>query len=122
MATCEPTLFLLTVKEILLAHFIITNFRLHTKCCVHLGYEILCRKRPRRQFFSRFVKVRFRSLDIQITIVQESDSNNILYLIPWDKWHLSHSFEWNKELHYRAHFITPLSGISELHYPTQWDK
>jgi hypothetical protein len=45
-----------------------------------------------------------------------------VYLIPWDKWHLSHSFEWNKELHYRTHFITPLSGISELHYPTQWDK
>jgi hypothetical protein len=41
MAICKPTLFLLTVKEILLVHFIITNFRLHTKCCVHLGYEIL---------------------------------------------------------------------------------
>jgi hypothetical protein len=26
MATCRPTLFLLTVKEILLVHFIITNF------------------------------------------------------------------------------------------------
>jgi hypothetical protein len=48
--------------------------------------------------------------------------NILFYLIPWDKWRLSHSFEWNKELHYRTHFIAPLSGISELHYPTQRDK
>jgi hypothetical protein len=31
MATCRPTLFLLTVKEILLVHFIITNFRVAHK-------------------------------------------------------------------------------------------
>jgi hypothetical protein len=34
MATCRPTLFLLTVKEILLVHFIITNFRVaHKMLC-----------------------------------------------------------------------------------------
>jgi hypothetical protein len=33
MATCRPTLFLLTVKEILLVHFIITNFRVARKMC-----------------------------------------------------------------------------------------
>jgi hypothetical protein len=73
MGTCRPTLFLLTMKEILLVHFIITNFR--------VAYKMLCTpwlrnpltisrsasaaKRPWRQFFSRFVKVRFRILDIR---------------------------------------------------------
>jgi hypothetical protein len=52
-------LFLLTVKEILLVHFVITNFR--------VAHKMLCR--PWRQFFFRFVKIRFRILDIQITIV-----------------------------------------------------
>jgi hypothetical protein len=34
METCRPTLFLLTVKEILLVHFIITNFRVaHKMLC-----------------------------------------------------------------------------------------
>jgi hypothetical protein len=34
MAICRPTLFLLTVKEILLVHFIITNFRVaHKMLC-----------------------------------------------------------------------------------------
>jgi hypothetical protein len=34
MATFRPTLFLLTVKEILLVHFIITNFRVaHKMLC-----------------------------------------------------------------------------------------
>jgi hypothetical protein len=34
IATCRPTLFLLTVKEILLVHFIITNFRVaHKMLC-----------------------------------------------------------------------------------------
>jgi hypothetical protein len=34
MATCSPALFLLTVKEILLVHFIITNFRVaHKMLC-----------------------------------------------------------------------------------------
>jgi hypothetical protein len=34
MATCSPTLFLLTVKEILLVNFIITNFRVaHKMLC-----------------------------------------------------------------------------------------
>jgi hypothetical protein len=34
MATCRPILFLLTVKEILLVHFIITNFRVaHKMLC-----------------------------------------------------------------------------------------
>jgi hypothetical protein len=34
MATCRPTLFLLTVKKILLVHFVITNFRVaHKMLC-----------------------------------------------------------------------------------------
>jgi hypothetical protein len=34
METCRPTLFLLTMKEILLVHFIITNFRVaHKMLC-----------------------------------------------------------------------------------------
>jgi hypothetical protein len=34
MATCRPTLFLLTMKEILLVHFIITHFRVaHKMLC-----------------------------------------------------------------------------------------
>jgi hypothetical protein len=34
MATCRPTLFLWTMKEILLVHFIITNFRVaHNMLC-----------------------------------------------------------------------------------------
>jgi hypothetical protein len=34
MATCRPTLFLLTMKKILLVHFIITNFRVaHKMLC-----------------------------------------------------------------------------------------
>jgi hypothetical protein len=41
VATCKPTLFLFAVKEILRVHFIITNFWLPTKCCVHRGCEIL---------------------------------------------------------------------------------
>jgi hypothetical protein len=74
MATCRPTLFLLTVKEILLVHFIITNFRVaHKMLCTPWLRSRDClvsaAKRPWRQFFSRFVKVRFRILDIQITIV-----------------------------------------------------
>jgi hypothetical protein len=39
MATCRPTLFLLTVKEILLVHFIITNFR--------VAHKMLCTPRLR---------------------------------------------------------------------------
>jgi hypothetical protein len=77
MATCRPTLFLLTVKEILLVHFIITNFRVAHKmlCTPWLRNPLTISRllvsaanRPWRQFFSRFVKVRFRILDIQITI------------------------------------------------------
>jgi hypothetical protein len=47
MATCRPTLFLLIVKEILLVHFIITNFR--------VAHKMLCTP-----------WLRFRILDIQI--------------------------------------------------------
>jgi hypothetical protein len=43
-------------------------YTLATKSFDDLETVGLGRKRPRRQFFSRFVKVRFRSLDIQITI------------------------------------------------------
>jgi hypothetical protein len=79
MATCRPTLFLLTMKEILLVHFIITNFRVaHKMLCtpwlrkrnpLTISRLSCLGKRPWRQFFSRFVKVRFRILDIQITIL-----------------------------------------------------
>jgi hypothetical protein len=84
MATCNPTLFLLTMKEILLVHFIITNFRVaHKMLCTPwlrnpltiLRLFASAAKRPWRQFFSRFVKVRFRILDIQIT---NSDNNNCI--------------------------------------------
>jgi hypothetical protein len=77
IATCRPTLFLLTMKEILLVHFIITNFRVAHKmlCTPWLRNPLTisrlfasAAKRPWRQFFYRFVKVRFRILDIQITI------------------------------------------------------
>jgi hypothetical protein len=74
MAICRPTLFLLTMKEILLVHFIITNFRVALKmlCTPWLRNPLTISRlftsaanRPWRQFFSRFVKVRFRILDIQ---------------------------------------------------------
>jgi hypothetical protein len=68
METCRPTLFLLTMKEILLVHFIITNFRVGYESFDDLEIAASAAKRPWRQFFSRFVKVRFRILDIQITI------------------------------------------------------
>jgi hypothetical protein len=78
MATYRPTLYLLTMKEILLVHFIITNFRVaHKMLCAPWLRDPLtisrllasAAKRPWGQFFSRFVKVRFRILDIQITIL-----------------------------------------------------
>jgi hypothetical protein len=64
----------LTMKEILLVHFIITNFRVALKmlCTLWLRNPLTISRlftsaanRPWRQFFSRFVKVRFRILDIQ---------------------------------------------------------
>jgi hypothetical protein len=70
MATCRPTLFLLTVNEILLVHFIITNFR--------VAHKMLCTPWLRNPLTisrlsclgwkaaSRFV---IRILDIQITII-----------------------------------------------------
>jgi hypothetical protein len=88
MATCRPTLFLLTMKEILLFHFIITNFRVaHKMLCTPwlrnpltiLRLSCLGRKRPGRQFFSRFVKVRFRILDIQITIFLQPSKKRDIY-------------------------------------------
>jgi hypothetical protein len=81
MATCRATLFFLTMKEILLVHFIITNFRVEHKmlCTPWLRNPLTisrlfpsAAKRPWRQFFSRFVKVRFRILDIQITIFMDN--------------------------------------------------
>jgi hypothetical protein len=41
MATCRPTLFLLTVKEILFVHFIITNFRVAHKMLCTIAAKIL---------------------------------------------------------------------------------
>jgi hypothetical protein len=88
MATCWPTLFLLTMKEILLFHFIITNFRVAHKmlCTPWLRNPLTisrlfasAAKRPRRQFFSRFVKVRFRILDIQITIFLQPSKKRDIY-------------------------------------------
>jgi hypothetical protein len=79
MATCRATLFLLTMKEILLVHFIITNFRVeHKMLCTPWLRNPLTISRlfpsaaPWRQFFSRFVKVRFRIVDIQITIFMDN--------------------------------------------------
>jgi hypothetical protein len=78
MATCKPTFILLTVKEILLVHFIITNFRVaHKMLCTPWlrnplmisRFSCLGRKAALATIFSRFVKVRFRILDIQITIL-----------------------------------------------------
>jgi hypothetical protein len=81
MATCRLTLCLLTVKEILLVHFIYyykfsgctqnVVYTLATKSFDDLEIAASAAKRPWRQFFSRFVKVRFRILDIQITISVE---------------------------------------------------
>jgi hypothetical protein len=69
MATCEPTLFLFAAKEILLAHFIIKNFQnvvytLAAKFFDDVGIVLPRPKRPRRQFSSGYVKVRFHSLDV----------------------------------------------------------
>jgi hypothetical protein len=69
MTTCKPTLFLLTVKEILLYFYNYKFSVAHKMLCTPWlrnpltisRLSCLGRKRPRRQFFSRFVKVRFRS-------------------------------------------------------------
>jgi hypothetical protein len=70
MATCRPTLFLLTVNEILLVHFIITNFRVaHKMLCTPWLRNPLTISRLSclgRKAASRFV---IRILDIQITII-----------------------------------------------------
>jgi hypothetical protein len=58
MATCRPTLFLLTMKEILLVHFIITNFRVaHKMLCTPwlrnpLTISRLFASAAKRPFFS----------------------------------------------------------------------
>jgi hypothetical protein len=50
-------LFLLLL--ILLVHFIITNFRLHTKCCVHLGFDLeIVLPRPQATSATIFLSVR----------------------------------------------------------------
>jgi hypothetical protein len=88
MAICRLTLFLLTVKEISLVHFIITNFRVaHKMLCTPCLRNPLtisrlfasAAKRPWRQFFSQFVKVRFRILDTGCLMKNASTHNFSIY-------------------------------------------
>jgi hypothetical protein len=75
MATCRPTLFLLTVKEILLVDFIITNFRVaHKMLCTPwlrnplTTSRLSCLGRKAALTTIFLSKVGFRSLAIQIEI------------------------------------------------------
>jgi hypothetical protein len=85
MATCRPILFLLTMKEILFFSFYNYKF---SSCTPNVVYTLVTKsfgdleivfasaaKRPWRQFFSQFVKVQFRILDIQITIFLQPSKN-----------------------------------------------
>jgi hypothetical protein len=70
MATCRPPLFLLTVKEILLVYFIITNFRVaHKMLCTPWLRNTLTKKNCRQGRFAAETRQSRSSLAIQITVV-----------------------------------------------------
>jgi hypothetical protein len=75
MGTCRPTLFLLTVKEILLIHFIITNFRVaHKMLCTPWLRNPLTTSRLSclgRKAALTTIFLSVRSLAIQITILRD---------------------------------------------------
>jgi hypothetical protein len=80
MATCRPTLFLLTVKEILLVHFIITNFRVAHKmlCTPWLRNTLTNREKNCRQ--GRFA-AETRQSQFYKTILILQDNLNFASLI-----------------------------------------
>jgi hypothetical protein len=89
MATCRPTLFLLTIKEILLIHFIITNFRVVHKMLRTpwlrnpLTISRLCCLGRKAALATIFLSVRqstFRIVDIQITILGTLNENS-MYIV-----------------------------------------
>jgi hypothetical protein len=78
MATCRPTLFLLTVKEILLVHFIITNFR--------VAHKMLCTPRLRNLLTTSRLSCLGRKAaltTIFLSVRQSTISASILGTLPY---------------------------------------